>query len=106
MCLQSGSLSSTTEDIKNFSDWILQIGDGTILEPNDGYVDITISHEFLISNFMDPIEAIVTSTYPDLINNYKDSNYIQSRAILTSTIEVVDDINDYITKLISGEEKE
>lgn len=100
MRLQSGSSSSTTEDIINFSEWILQIGDGTILEANDGYVDITIPNDFFISNFTDPIEAIVASTYPNLINNYNDSNYLQSRAILASTIEVVDDINDYITKLI------
>ncbi|XP_050908219.1 uncharacterized protein LOC127121826 [Lathyrus oleraceus] len=87
-------------------EWILQIGDGTILESSDGYVDITILDEFLISNFTDPIEVIVTSTYPDLMNNYNDSNLLQNRAILTSTIEVIDDINDYITKLILGEENE
>lgn len=71
-------------------------------EPNDDYVEITILQEFLISNFSDPIEAIVESTYLDLIRNYQDSNYLQSRAILTSTIEVVDDINQYITNLLPG----
>ncbi|XP_058726021.1 uncharacterized protein LOC131597333 [Vicia villosa] len=98
--------TSTTEDIRAFSEWILQIGDGTMCEPNDGYADICIPEEFLIANFEDPIKAIVEDTYPDLIHNYLDSNYLQSRAILASTIEVVDDINQYITTLIPGEEKE
>ncbi|XP_058744298.1 uncharacterized protein LOC131616859 [Vicia villosa] len=75
-------------------------------EPNDGYADICILYEFLISNFSDPIKAIVGDTYADLIHNYLDSNYLQSRAILASTIEVVDDINQYITNLLPGEDKE
>ncbi|XP_058759288.1 uncharacterized protein LOC131632565 [Vicia villosa] len=106
MRLQTGATTSTTNDIRSFSEWILKIGDGTMCEPNDGYASICIPEEFLISDFSDPIKAIVEDTYPDLIHNYLDSNYLQSRAILASTIEVVDDINQYITNLLPGEEKE
>ncbi|XP_058745888.1 uncharacterized protein LOC131618738 [Vicia villosa] len=107
MRLQTGdNASSTADDIRSFSEWILKIGDGTMCEPNDGYVDICIPYEFLISNFSDPVKAIVEDTYPDLILKYLDSNYLQSHAILASTIEVVDDINQYITNLLPGEEKE
>lgn len=52
------------------------IDDGTILEPNDCYVYITIPKEFLISNFSEFIESIVTNTHHDLINNYKYSKYL------------------------------
>ncbi|XP_058751922.1 uncharacterized protein LOC131625023 [Vicia villosa] len=109
MRLQSGATTSTTNDIRSFSEWNLNIGDGTVCEPNDGYADICIPDEFLISNFSDPLKAIVEDTYPDLIHNYLDSNYLQSRAILASTIEVVDDINQYIKNLLPvvlGEDKE
>ncbi|XP_058726583.1 uncharacterized protein LOC131597942 [Vicia villosa] len=106
MRLQTGATTSTANDIRSFSEWILKIGDGTMCEPNDGYASICIPDEFLISSFSDPIKAIVEDTYPDLIHNYLDSNYLQSRAILASTIEVVDDINQYITNLLPGEEKE
>ncbi|XP_058768047.1 uncharacterized protein LOC131641761 [Vicia villosa] len=106
MRLQVGQPTSTNDEIRSFSEWILKIGDGTMCEPNDGYADICIPEEFLISNFSDPIKGIVEDTYPDLIHNYLDSTYLQSRAILASTIEVVDDINQYITNLLSGEEKE
>ncbi|XP_050909759.1 uncharacterized protein LOC127123598 [Lathyrus oleraceus] len=106
MHLQSEAMTCTADDIQIFSEWILKIGDGTVFEPNDGYVEITIPQEFIISNFPDPIKAIVESTYPDLIHNYQYSNYLQSRAILASTIEVVYDINQYIINLLLGEENE
>lgn len=65
-------------------------------------IDIPVASDFLIRNFEDPIKAIVASTYRDLIMNYHDSNYLQSRAILDLTIEVVDDINQYVTYLLPG----
>lgn len=69
-------------------------------EPNDGYVELSITYEFVISNFSHPIEAIVECIYPDLIHNYHDPNYLQNRAILDSIIEIVDNINQYITNLL------
>ncbi|XP_058763553.1 uncharacterized protein LOC131637000 [Vicia villosa] len=57
-------------------------------------------------DFFDPIETIVKSTYPNLIENLTNLEFLQSRAILASTLEVVDEINDYITNLLPGDEKE
>lgn len=51
---------------------------------------------------MDPIEAIVTNTYPNLLQNYTDPNFLQWRTILAPTIEIVDDINDFITNILRG----
>lgn len=56
----------------------------------------------LITEFEDPILAIVQSTYPSFADNYKSYEYLKSRAILASTIEVVDQINDYVLNLMSG----
>ena len=56
--------------------------------------------ELLIMDFHDPIVGIVNSTYPDFINNYQSSDYLWGRAILASTLEVVDDINDHILALM------
>ncbi|KAF1898535.1 hypothetical protein Lal_00032116 [Lupinus albus] len=44
----------------------------------------------------------MSSTYPNLQHHYKDGEYLQSKAILASTIEIVDQINDYVL----SEEKE
>ncbi|XP_010484838.1 PREDICTED: ATP-dependent DNA helicase PIF1-like [Camelina sativa] len=46
------------ESIKEFSDWILAVGDGKIAEPNDGEALIDIPDEFVIKNVDDPIDAI------------------------------------------------
>lgn len=44
----------------------------------------------------DHVANIVSSTYPDLSNNYKDLDYLRKRAILTPTNQIVAEINDYI----------
>lgn len=101
MRLTCRSSSSTPKEIRKFYDWVLQIGDDKISEPNNGYAELSIPNEFLLSDFTDHIEVIVTSTYPNFITNYKDPHYVQCRAILASTIDIVDDINAYVTNLIT-----
>lgn len=54
-------------------------------------------------DYIDPIEKIVTSTYQNLLQNCTNTNFLQSRAILASTIEIIDEINDYITNLLQGD---
>jgi ATP-dependent DNA helicase PIF1 len=90
------------DDVANFSDWILKVGEGKLAEPNDGYAEIQIPEELLILDYDDPISAIVESTYPNLVEQYKDSKFLQSRAILASTIEIVEQINNYVLGLIPG----
>jgi hypothetical protein len=42
------------------------------------------------------------STYPSFLDNYKNSEYLLNRAILASTIEVVDELNDHVLGLMPG----
>ncbi|XP_050889153.1 uncharacterized protein LOC127094356 [Lathyrus oleraceus] len=106
MRLQQADNTSSTSELELFSNWILKVGDGKLEEPNDGYTDIPIPNDFLISNYDDPLEAIVSETYPNFLNNYKNPEFLQSRAILAGTIETVDIINQYVLGFIPGEEKE
>ena len=46
------------------------------------------------------------STYPNLLQQYKNKSFLQSRALLASTIQVVDKINEYVLSLILSDEKE
>lgn len=102
MRLQEGRDNTSSNELAEFSKWILNVGDGKICEPNDGLVDIEIPQELLISNFDDPIRAIVENTYPNLLEKYQDVEFLQGKAILASTIEVVDKINHYVLDLIPG----
>ncbi|KAF1865966.1 hypothetical protein Lal_00041664 [Lupinus albus] len=65
-----------------------------------------IIRELLILYFDNPIEAIVSSTYPDLQLHYSDEQFPQCRAILASTIDIVDQINEYVLSIIPSEEEE
>lgn len=57
-----------------------------ILRSRDKSLGGKLFHEFLISNFSDQIEVIITNTYIHLTNNYKYYNYLLSRVILPSII--------------------
>ncbi|KAF1874356.1 hypothetical protein Lal_00008561 [Lupinus albus] len=93
-------------EIRDFSKWILKVGDGKLSEPNDGCVEVDIPEELLILHFDNSIKAIVSSTYLDLQLHYNDKQFLQCRAILASTIDIVHQINEYVLSIIPGEEKE
>ncbi|XP_058775557.1 uncharacterized protein LOC131649819 [Vicia villosa] len=104
MRLQQGSDNTSSKELAEFSKWILNVGDGKISEPNDGLVDIKIPQDLLITNYADPIKAIVENTYPNLVNVFQDVAYLQGKVILAPTIKVVDKINHYVLDLIPEEE--
>lgn len=96
MRLKAGSNSQENKEIEEFSKWLLSVGEGKVYEPNDGFAEIPIPKDMLIMDLQDPLHAIVQSTYPDFLHNYQSYEYLKSRAILASTIEVVDQINNYV----------
>jgi len=102
MRLKHGSNPEENEEISQFSSWLLSVGEGKINEPNDGYAEIQIPKEILITDYSDPILAIINNTYPNFLDNYKSYEYLKIRAILASTIEVVDQINEYVLGLMPG----
>ncbi|XP_058725884.1 uncharacterized protein LOC131597191 [Vicia villosa] len=77
MRLQTGLTQTDKNEIAQFSDWLLRIGEGRISEPNDGTAEIDIPPDILIIEFDDPIVAIVNTTYPDFINNFQSVDYLK-----------------------------
>lgn len=96
--------SADINEIKEFGEWILNVGDGKLGGPNDGEVCIDIPDDLLLKEGVDPIKAVVESTYPDLQENLWNNTYLQERAILSPTNDVVSKVNDYVLSLITGEE--
>ncbi|XP_022013728.1 uncharacterized protein LOC110913191 [Helianthus annuus] len=103
MRFQVGSGCDKNE-IKEFADWILKIGDGKIGELNDGDGIIDIPEELLITDTVDPIGSLISFTYPDISRNVSDPSYFRDRVILGPTHEVVDTINDKLLSMIPGTE--
>ncbi|GKE36650.1 ATP-dependent DNA helicase PIF1-like protein [Tanacetum coccineum] len=83
MRLGSGSNSSERKEIQDFADWILNIGNGKIGGKNDGEANVEFPDDMLIPDSDEHIE----------------------RAILASTHELVDMINDRMLSLLHGDEK-
>ncbi|XP_057518354.1 uncharacterized protein LOC130799268 [Amaranthus tricolor] len=96
---------SDADEIREFVDWILKIGDGKLGEPNDGEVMIDIPEDILMKNVQDPIASIVHGTYPNLIGKLSNGSFFYDWAVPAATNEIVCRVNDYAMSLIHSEEK-
>ena len=103
MHLQNNMQATNQEEIVAFAQWIIDIGDGIIGHDNDGYATIKIPQELLITEYNDLIHSIVSSTFPNLCHHHNDREYFQTRAILGSTNETIQQVNDYMLTMISGD---
>ncbi|KAK3756627.1 hypothetical protein RRG08_045138 [Elysia crispata] len=85
-----------------FQQWLLRIGNGTEEVHNDiGEMAIQIPTELCQPD----TEALITLVYNDFNESYTKEEYLSQRAILTTTHENVDHINDkMIQKLTSATE--
>nr|GEW42352.1 hypothetical protein [Tanacetum cinerariifolium] len=104
MRLREGSDKSNIEEIKEFTDWILKMGDGRLGGPNDGEATIDIPDDILISDNVDLIASLIEFVDPSLLYNLQDSTFFQERAILAPTHKVVGVINDCLLSQILSEE--
>ena len=85
MCLEANTDATEKEETATFAEWILNIGDGIAGQQNDGYGSIEIPKDLLITEYDDPLYAIVNSTFPNLSHHHTNPEYFQIRAILAST---------------------
>ncbi|XP_028798904.1 uncharacterized protein LOC114754293 [Neltuma alba] len=103
------SAISANEDgnrLKKIAQWLLDIGDEKIGMPHDGTTEVEIPHDLLVQNYTDPVAAIVSVTYPDLMENLTNNDYFNDRAILSPTIEVVNQVNEFMCSMIPGDSVE
>jgi len=84
------------------SDWLLKVGERRLAEPNDGNAELIYRLSFWYKIGKIQYKISFESTYPDFFNDYNNLDYLQLRAIMASTIEVVEEINEYILSLIEG----
>ncbi|KAI3510434.1 hypothetical protein L1887_17422 [Cichorium endivia] len=64
---------------------------------------ISIPTDLLIPYDDNPISAVVSSTYPDIVNSCDDIAYLSELCILYPTNDVVYDINVDVIDMIPGE---
>jgi len=101
MRLKSSSDVSEVEALKEFANWILDLGDVV-----DGDYVVQIPEDILIKSSGNLVADIVESTYPDLLAKMNDLCFFEDRAILAPTLEVVEKVNDYVMMLIPRDGRE
>nr|GFA33686.1 hypothetical protein [Tanacetum cinerariifolium] len=98
---------TNADEIMRFPNWLIAIGDGSLpciaLDGEGDATWITILEDLLIPVDDNPIEAIVLSTFPDLLNRIQDINYLKERCIMSPINDVVDKINSHVLESMSGE---
>ncbi|GKC13346.1 ATP-dependent DNA helicase PIF1-like protein, partial [Tanacetum coccineum] len=108
MRLHDPTLDVTNADeIMRFNNWLIAMGDGRLpciaLDGEDDATWITIPEDLLIPIDDNPVEAIMSSTFQDLLNRIQDVNYLKERCIMSPTNDVVDKINSHVLASMSGE---
>ena len=83
-------------EIQEFSQWLLDIGDGKLGTGNDGENDIHIPDDLLVPHCEDAIQAIIKEIYGDWLTCLEDSSFLNDHAILAPTTDIVNKINEYM----------
>ncbi|XP_076897094.1 uncharacterized protein LOC143550302 [Bidens hawaiensis] len=106
MRLTVGCRSSDIEKIREFADWLLDIGQGNVGGPNEGESVIDIPDDLLILNSVDPMGDLIRFVYPNILDRFNELTYFQDRALLAPLNEVVQENNERMLALFPGEEVE
>ncbi|XP_061341690.1 uncharacterized protein LOC133288015 [Gastrolobium bilobum] len=105
MRLNSRSSTHNLEEIKEFSEWLLKVGDGNLGDDVDGESILTIPDELLIRESEDPLSDMVNFVYPNLLDNILDQTLFKERVILTPKLSDVAMLNEHLMSMIPGEER-
>ncbi|XP_057764030.1 uncharacterized protein LOC131008561 [Salvia miltiorrhiza] len=104
MRLRQVSENMATE-LEEFSSWIADVGDGLIGSCGDGVSVIRLPDDIVLKSNDDPLRTIVSSTYPLFHSDNSDLSYLDNRAILAPTLDVVHSINEYMINFRGGDGK-
>ncbi|XP_074351619.1 uncharacterized protein LOC141690743 [Apium graveolens] len=106
MRLNAGNTDVENKTIAEFSKWQFAVSDGKETNnspsPDSGEMLIKIPDQYIVHTSGDPIQKLFEVTYPNFLHNISLHEYLRSRAILTPTNIVVDEINTQIFEKIPG----
>ncbi|XP_024965988.1 ATP-dependent DNA helicase PIF1-like [Cynara cardunculus var. scolymus] len=88
-----------------FSDFLLRVGDGDEEMMEESFICIPDYMTIVYTDKDKSKHDLIDTIFPSLQINGADSNYIISRAILSTKNENVDEINDQLIDRLCGDEK-
>ncbi|KAL4396826.1 hypothetical protein AHAS_Ahas01G0130700 [Arachis hypogaea] len=86
------------------NDWLLSIGDGTLGDNLHGESIVCIPEHLILPSDSFQFKDLVDFVYPDLLADIFKHGYLNSHTILSSTIDVVDEVNSYILSMLLGDQ--
>ncbi|GJV82639.1 uncharacterized protein Tco_1522537, partial [Tanacetum coccineum] len=104
MRLRVGCNPNDAEEINEFAELILNIGEGNIGGKIDGHAEVEFFEEMLIPDSDDHVESVIKETYDNWEEKLWDPTYFQDRAILAPTHEQVDKVNERMMSKLPGRE--
>ncbi|XP_061356932.1 uncharacterized protein LOC133301320 [Gastrolobium bilobum] len=105
MRLSSGSDIHNLMEIKEFSYWLLKVGDGVLGDDVDGEFIITIPDELLIKKSLNSLSDLMDFVYPDILDHILEPTFFKESAILTPKLADVSILNENLMSLIPGDER-
>ncbi|XP_025702672.1 uncharacterized protein [Arachis hypogaea] len=103
--LSRGSRDIHGVQLKEFSAWLLQIGDGLIEDSTDDESVIRIPDNLLLNIESPCLHDLVLFVYPDILLYFSSMDYFKGRSILAPTLDVVTEVNNHVMSLIPGNER-
>ena len=86
-----------TLQVAAHSQWLLDVGDGKC---GEGELSIPPS----MNTDQESLESLVDFVFPGLSTKFRDTAWVGKRAIMSPTNREVEEINDFVIKLIPGEQ--
>ncbi|RYR62721.1 hypothetical protein Ahy_A04g020450 [Arachis hypogaea] len=97
--------NNNIQELRNFAEWLLNIGDGLAGATTNGESIIHIPSDILVKNSETALDDLIDFVYPDMLSNLSIENYFKDRAILAPTLDCVIDINNKMTAELPGQER-
>ncbi|GAU29146.1 hypothetical protein TSUD_59130 [Trifolium subterraneum] len=87
---------------------VLQLTKNMRLKGGDenGEVVIKIAEELCVLQHNNPLLSLVDFVYPNIVNCLGKTNFFEDEAILAPTLEVVQEVNDFLLSMIPGESRD
>ncbi|XP_019152454.1 PREDICTED: uncharacterized protein LOC109149248 [Ipomoea nil] len=101
--LRSLASDEDKQTVNWFSKWIADIEGEITGVVNDGLSEIDIPVQFLLKCRPDLIATIVENAFPSARYGMLDESHLEGRAILSPTLDVVDQINQYMCDMNTAE---
>lgn len=100
---------STSNNVAQFAKWVFSIenreSNTMTIKDEDDNDWIKIQSELRIDGYNDDVMPLIDFVYDNITENYTNPSYLRDRAILTPLNDYVDEINDDILLMLSGQKK-